>query len=378
MFDVSNIIKRAAEKTNFRRVRYLDRNLPTGIDGITIMPFFGSVRASFILSNLLLRRIKEESKASKYFILASWPGMEGLFPYVDEYWSLEDPATIDKLQRGISEFDNTTVPYTLMVKNLNHWFFDQMLPTELNSYYDNGFKDEFFERFRHVKTSFPAVPSVGILGADIARIFSKHERKVFIYPTKEVPVWRFGRDERITISKSFWVAFLKRFIEEGYYPVVYKNYFTHDLSVEVPEKCFHFWNDDILRVLAVMRASNCVVDIFSGISRMAIMARSPFVALDERNRYNGKKEFEIDDLCARNIPREYIFGFATLLESDDTSQWKNNIFDPLLAKLDKFLPSFDRDLLPTTSELYEIVPYDNVRKIKTKKLGSRFIKVSKE
>ena len=61
--DVSTILKRASEKAGAVRSRYKDKDVPTSVEGVTILPFFGDRRSSFILSSLLLRRIKEELKS---------------------------------------------------------------------------------------------------------------------------------------------------------------------------------------------------------------------------------------------------------------------------------------------------------------------------
>ena len=79
MIDVNSFVKRAAEKSSFNRVRFQESNMPTNISNITVMPFFGDIRSTFILSSMLLHRYKEEKKGSKYFILCSWPGFESYF-----------------------------------------------------------------------------------------------------------------------------------------------------------------------------------------------------------------------------------------------------------------------------------------------------------
>jgi hypothetical protein len=50
----------------------------------------------------------------------------------------------------------------------------------------------------------------------------------------------------------------------------------------------------------------------------------------------------------------------------------------VIARLDSFLPSLNRDSWPSTAELMEIVPYKAVKAKKTKRIGTRFIKVPKD
>jgi hypothetical protein len=126
-----------------------------------------------------------------------------------------------------------------------------------------------------------------------------------------------------------------------------------------------------------MRSCGCVLDVFSGISRWAIAARTPFVCFDERARFNALKEYEINDICGKEVYKEYIFSFAALIESEEKSVWSSNIFDHMVVKLNKVCGGIDRDSWPSSAEVDEIVPYDTVRRTKNKKLGSRFIKVEK-
>jgi len=120
-----------------------------------------------------------------------------------------------------------------------------------------------------------------------------------------------------------------------------------------------------------------VIDLFCGISRYALAARTPYLCFDERMRFNSTKEYEINDLCGIKVPNEYIFGFAAILENGDKSSWNSNIFDHLVVKLKGMYERMDRDSWPSSAERDEIVPYDSVRKIKNKKLGSRFVKVDR-
>ena len=136
--DTNSVLKKAADKTGLTRVRYRERNMPTSVEGVTVFPFFGDHRSSFVLSSVLLRRIKEEAKSSKYFVLVSWPGHEGLFPYVDEYWQVQDEGIMDRLTAGVDGFENSSAAMTLITRGLNQYFYDVMTSSDINSYYENG------------------------------------------------------------------------------------------------------------------------------------------------------------------------------------------------------------------------------------------------
>lgn len=376
--DTNSILKKAADKSALVRVRYRERNMPTSVEGVTILPFFGDHRSSFVLSSILLRRIKEEAKSSKYFVLVSWPGHEGLFPYVDEYWQVEDDGILERLISGVDGFGNSSAAMTLMTRGLNQFFYDVMTASDLSPYYDNGITKGFFERFKHVKVSLPSISSVASIGTEFARTLSQKESKVFIYPSKETQSWKSGRVVSSKASKQFWLSLLGQVSSAGFFPVVYADHFAHDLSSDFTKDCLHIKGLEISKVLSVMRSCGCVVDAFSGISRYALAARTPFVCLDERMRFNGVKEYEINDLCGRGVPKEYIFGFGTLIQSGDESVWRSNLIDHLVVKLKKTYAEMDRDSWPATVDSDEIVPYDSVRKKKNKKFGSRFIKIQRD
>lgn len=381
MYNVSDIINKACGKLDLKRVFFDEKKIPTSIDNVVIFPFFGDMRSSFILSSILLRRIKEESKSSKYFILLSWPGYHGLYPYADEYWTIKDESVIDKLRFQINGFQNFSSYYTLLLRSLNEYFYEILTYKDLFEFYDQGITKLFFEKFKHIKVSLPTINSSASLGIEFARKLSSKELKVFIYPCKHANSWRMGKVEKIDVSKDFWLFFLEGLVRAGYNPIIYRDIFCHDISVEsleISNECINIWDNDLSKVLSAIRASGFVLDLFSQISRLAICARTPFLCFDERSRYNNLKEFEIDDTCGKDLIKEYIFSFATILSLDDKNNWKNNIVDTTVSKLNKIFPLINRDSYPSSAETNRIVPYDFVRKSKNKKFGPKFIKVKRE
>lgn len=376
--DVSTILKRASEKSGSVRARYKDRDVPTSIESVTILPFFGDRRSSVILSSILLRRIREELKASRYFILLSWPGDEGLFPYVDEYWHVEDEAAIQKMAAEASGFSNSSSVLPVIHRALNQYIYDVMSDKDIGLYYENGIASNFFERFRHVKVSMPSIPSISSLGADLSRTLSKREGKILVRPSKMISSWRNGSLSWVKAPREFWSSLLSSLSAEGFNPVVLRDAFCYDLSSEAFDSCLHVKSQDVLKDMAIMRSCNAVLDIFDSSSRLALVARCPFLCFDERQRFNSLKEYELNDLCGSHIPREYIYSFAALVEKGNPAVWKSNIFDHMVVKLRSMASSADRESWPAPIETNEIVPYDSVRRRKLKRLGSRFIKVERD
>lgn len=376
--DVSTILKRAAEKSGLSRFRYREKNIPTSVEGVTVLPFFGDRRSAFVLSSLLLRRIKEELKGSRYFVLASWPGDEGLYPYVDEYWQVEDLSSIESLKDGCRGFSNSSSFIPIFNRSLNQYFYDVMSESDLAPFYDGGLTSEFFERFRHVKVYLPSVPSSSSLGQDFSRGLSRLESKVFVRPSRMIQSWRNGVSSSEKAPKDFWIALLESLVADGFSPVVSCDPFSYDLSSDFSGPCLYFRDSDALRMLSAMRACGCVLDMFSGDSRMALAARCPFLCFDERQRFNSLKEFEVNDLCGRGVPRDYIYSFAALVDKGGPAVWKSNIFDHMSVRLRSLIASAERDSWPAPVESYDIVPYDSVRKKKLKKLGTRFIRIERD
>ena len=162
MIETPELFKKAAEKCGFIRETYNESKMPTSIQNAVILPFFGDLKGSFVLSTLLLKRYREEIKSSKYFILCSWPGFGHLFKdHVDEYWSVKDYSSLSKLYSEASVFNNFSNIYLMYLKELNQHFYEVITADELLKYYSDGLTDEFMERFGSIKKHFPMIPSRG-------------------------------------------------------------------------------------------------------------------------------------------------------------------------------------------------------------------------
>jgi len=378
MIEVPEFLKRAADKCGFVRETFQEGNIPTVVSNITVLPFFGDLKTTFVLSSLLLKRYREEKKGSRYFILCSWPGHRVLFPYVDEYWSIADP-NVNHFYSSAVGFDNNAEAAIVYVRKLNQ-FFDEVIDVpQLNEYYDSGLTDKFKDNFGHVERFLPLVQSSSSLGTEFnKKLANRVGYKIMICPTTMASSWR-GKPISSPIKEDFWIAMIERLISEGYVPVVVQNYSTYDVSSHFAQQCLYVVDCDLSKITCVMRSVDCVLDVFSNFSKIAMVARAPFVALSERNKYIKTKEYELDDLCCNeDLPRQYIFSFTTILEAGNPALWNVNIFDSLMARLSTFLPTIDRDALPAGSEVNERVPYKKVRKRESKRLGLKFIKVEQD
>lgn len=372
MIDVGDYLKRTSQRSGFKRVFYLEKNIPTQTSNIMVIPFYGDIRATFVLSSLLLKPFKELNK-DRYIILCSWNGMQGLFPYVDEYWAIEDEFTIKKLALGADGFYNKSNMMTEFTRRLVEVF---DLNSEINVYYNNGFTNEFWQKFKEVKLFLPEIPSVSKIGEGIKnQIDSKTGTKVVVYPSTKMRSRQQGKTIYLPVSQEFWSVLIKRLLTEGFVPVIYQNCFTYDMSREFVDQCLYLSNKNIIDILTFMRHIGCVLDIHSGVSRLALLARCPFLSVIERQSYIKDKDYEIDDLCSLGLSKQYLFSFSTMLMNGEKSDWDTSLLDAMIIKLKEFCNSKNTPI--STNEFYDTISCDNIRKREAKRLGLVFVKKGK-
>jgi len=371
--NVANFVARAALECGFERERFIDNKLPSDFDKIVVILFLGDMRSLSILSMLLLKPFRDTILKDKYVIFCSFPGMGCLFPGADEYWSVSDGLAINSLMAGALGFGNTDKKVDSLGIQLRRRFYTVLTHEDFLAYYNNGLTTAFFERFKKVERFFPQIPHWR--GGEFAMSLSrKGGNGIFIYPNLEGKCWGRGKEVSLKLPKDFWIKLTERLLEEKYLPVVYQNQASHDISPHFGERCFYCTDRNFLAVLSAMRATGCVLDVFSGISRLAIVARCPFLVMDERQRYIKSKEFEINDLCITGMyPYRYIFSFPTVIGSGNHTE----LIDQVINVAKEFTPRAVKADLPPLSESCEEVPYEVVRQHKAKKLGIHFIKVER-
>lgn len=378
MNSVADFLKRASQRNGFVREKYEEKSIPTEFGDVCVMPFFGDFQSLFILSSMLLRRYRTRQRSSKYFILCSYPGMSSLFPYVDEYWGFSDEGQIGRIYEKSLGCDNLSDIVGVYKRNLNEFFRNVVEAKEVFSVYSNGLTKDITQEPMDV--FLPFVPSSSILGKEfVKQINNRAGFKVLFSPTIYCKQWHNGKPTNVRSKREFWVALARKLIANNFVPVVWQGNFTHDISSELLDDCVFFNDKDMSKVLSAMRASGCVLDVFNGISRFAIMARSPFVVVDERSRYNALRDYESEDLAAPDLPKQHIFSFSTIIISGTVDMWNQDILQNIVSRLNLFLPELDRDSWPTTSEVVEKVSYkESVRTLEPLKLGNRLLKVNRD
>lgn len=373
MNNAADFLKRTAEKLGFRREFYVEKNIPTILSNIVVMPFYGDVRSTFIVSAFLLNQYKR-ANPKQYVIVCSWPGWQKMFPYVDEFWSLTDRSQVRGLANEADVMSNGSDFNVTLTRNLLQHFENVFLYEDFKKFYNDGFQEPYYAQFGGIRRFLPEVPASNILGKFEVQLADKQGQKVVIYPTKRIRSWQQGRCQYLPVSKDFWEHAVERVLAEGWVPVVYQNPFTYDMSVDFTDRCLYLTSEDITHVLAAFREIGCVLDIHSGISRLAIAARCPFVSLDERVRFIGQRDYEIDDVCCDAIPKQYAFSLGGMLLSGTPKEWNASFLDYFVARVHTLLGTLEKDKWMSTAEMDDEIPPEKIRKRIRKRMGVNFIR----
>jgi hypothetical protein len=372
--NIMNFVSRAAQECGFEREKFVDSKLPQDFDKIVVILFLGDIRSTVIMSMMLFSQFRDTILKDKYVILCSYPGMSSLFPKADEYWSISDALAISSLMQNANGFGNSDKKFDALGIQLRRRFFTVLTHEDFLTFYEKGLTTKFFDRFGKVERFLPQLPNWrgGEFNMALAQ---RGGTGIFVYPNTHGRCYD-GRGKEISVkfSKDFWIKLVERLISHKFVPVIYQNQASYDLSQHFGERCFYCSERNIQAVLSAMRSTGCVLDVFSGISRLSVVARCPFLAVDERQRYIKTKEFEINDLCITGMyPYRYIFSFPTIISNENY----NEVIDQIINVLLKFSKEVAKVQLPPSAESSEQIPYEIVRKHKAKKLGVHFIKVER-
>lgn len=358
----------------YNRDAFVEKDIPTVMSNIRVLPFFGDLRSTSLLASLVLPRMQEDAKG-KYLIVCSWPGARKLFPYVNEFWSHRDNGMINALAMGANNFYNGSDAQVEVKRALYDHFENVLSYDDIKKFYNNGFATDYWRQGKAVKRCLPGVPSVTTLTADFKNEMTRKQGdKVLIYPTTRMRSWQKGRVEYLPMPQEVWVHITERLLAESITPVVYQNNQTYDLSKVFADRCIYVLPKDWSHVMSAMRAVGMALDVHSGVSRLALLARCPFVAVDERMRFGAHKEYEFDDLAGECAYRKYIFSASTVFLGGTKADWDNTVVDNIINEIKGLRKSSSLSGLPDATESLSDVSYDKVREQHQKRLGIRFIK----
>jgi len=380
MNTVPEFLKKTAERNGFTRVRFEEKKIPDDFSSICIIPFFGDYEGYVLLSSFLLHRFRSLKKSSKYFIVCGYPNFANLFPYVDEYWAVSDTQQLKSIFDDSNVLDNNNALSGIYFRNLNEFFQDVINVKEFKKLYENGFKQEFLDDYKNIVRFLPFIPSSAVLGKEFNKeLLTKPGYKIFLHPSRVIKTWKNGKPHNDIVESVFYKYLIEHLLKKDIVPVIWQNQFTYDLSREFHDKCIFLQDQEITNIFSAMRACGFVLDCFGGVSFLAAMARTPFLSITERNRFNNSKSYEIEDLLTSNIPHQHIFTFASILSKGNVDGWKIELFQHISSKLDAVLPLINRDALPNTTESYEVVLYKHlVRKRQNRNFGLKFIKIDSD
>lgn len=373
---VSDFLKITSKKLNFSREKYVEKNIPNNFDQITVLFNLGDLRNTLSLSSMVLPKFRKETKALRYFIVFSYPGFSSLFPYADEYWSF-DPENFFKIYNNSCGLDNSINLKTIYLRHLNENFREVIKAESFNDIYDHFFIKRYWEKNKNIRIILPQVINSLASNDSFVEQYSKINinKKVFIFPNKTMQIIRKGKLIYEEIKYEFWVNLIKKLLENDVGIFCVKHPLTYDMSAEFTEnKNILFFNEiDINQIMALMRMAGCVFDFFSGISRLAIMSRTPYILADERIRYFNYKEYEFEDVVGESLHGERFFIFADLMNANNDLY--NNIASNIINKIDKIKKN-SKGML-NSEYIDKLSNYQNVRYYQSKKMGLKFLKFPK-
>ncbi len=359
--EVRDYISKVVARSSLIREKFVESKTPSSMNNLVVVPFFGDIRSEFIFSTMILNKWKELNKFS-YLVVCSWPGHNTLYPYADEYWTLHDATMLSNLVRGMNGLANSNVSFLekILLRYLDNP--QLMLPddAQITRLYNNGISVQYLRESSAVLFTLPLIQSAAI---STTRMLLGDKKKLLIMPTLNIHTWRNRKQTTLSTSKDFWLNLINK-LSSQYEIIVYENYCTHELGYK---NTISDWN--IMSLLSAMRNVDCVLDIFNQVSKYAYMARAPVFILDERQRYFGVRDYELDDLCGSYAAfRQYAFSFSPIINGD-----QDFIADIVLSKLPDFLNKLQT--LPSLSpdELSINLSYASVRKHDAKKFGVRHI-----
>ena len=376
-FPVSEFLSNTASKLNFNREKFIEKNIPSNFDQISVFFGLGDLRTTAAISTMILPRIRKEKKALRYFIVFGYPNYSCLYPYADEYWSFNNPDKLEQIYYSSNGLDNNSNLKTIYLRHLNESFREVLKQEDLANIYDGYLKTSFWDTNKNIRIILPQVSSSLInLNQDIQAKFNNlGSKRLFVFPNKNMQIYRKGRVVFQSISIEFWKNLIDKLIEMGIGVVCLKNQLTYDLSGQFSnqEKIINFSENDLEKIMSLMRLTGCVLDFFSGIGRIAAIARTPYINIDERYRYFNFKEYEFEDTVGKKVPIERLFLFADLI--NPLNNLFENVAKNIIKKIDSVFNESEKNKGLTDAPYLDYISnYDNVRYYQTQKLGVNFIK----
>jgi len=376
-FPISEFLSNTAARLNFKREKFVEKNIPTNFDQISVFFGLGDLRNTAAISTMILPRLRKEKKALRYFIVFGYPNFSCLYPYADEYWSFNNDDKFESIYYDSCGVDNSSILKTIYLRHLNENFRDVIKQDDISNIYDSCLKTPFWENNKNIRIILPQVSS-GLISfnEEIQKRFNDlGKRKILIFPSKKIQIYRKNKLVFHHVDINFWKNLIEKLLKLDIGVVCVKNNLTYDISeFFLNEKTiFNVVEQDLEKIMSLMRLTGCVLDFFSGIGRFAAIARVPYITIDERHRYFKFKEYEFEDIVGKNLPIERMFLFADLI--NPTNNLFENVAKNIINKIDKLINGLEKVKgLPSSPYLDYTSNYENVRYYQTQKMGVNFIK----
>lgn len=365
-FDTSHFLQRAADKLGYNREFFVEKDIPKDTSDIRVLVCLWDIKSLSIFSSLIFNHLSKNS--GKYTIIVSWPGFKALFPNVNEFWSLKSLSEYRVLALGAGDGRNTSEAILPLVRGLNYYFEDVQEEAILD-YFDNGFTERYFREFKNI---YKFLPNIQSLNSQFQSQINSKKNCVILFPCIKINLWRAKVLEKIDIPKDFWLYLCKRLLEEGYTPFLYQNQFTYDLSPELTDQCLYMGAEKLEQILSIFNQVGLVIDIFSGISKLASIARCAAIVVDQHLRYVEQKDYQFD-LFIQPSQVKNIYSFPLTASQGDEESWRVGFVDNLLNNLKQMDNLNDVKFLDTNT-IEEEIQLSNLGGFKSNKFNLRMFK----
>lgn len=370
---MDDFLNRAASSAGLRRVRYDSQKQTTDPYNSIVLPLFCDRRYLYVASTLLGGLLREKRYGSRYFIIATYPGMADIFPFADEVWEPSRPGSASPILNQVEGFGENSPHVNSLIRSLNR-FMETIDPSDLREFYDDGIKRKFLEDFGPLERSLPDVPSAMLLGENIARKIKSSQQSVAVIPSKYGFTWERGKSRKLVVSSAFYNSWVERLLKEGYNPIIIQFPECHDISGN-HENLLYFKEPIAKEALAVLRSAGILVDFFGDVKFMGYLARCGVVSFEERSRFSRLREFELIQSTVPDLPKEYCYNFSYTVETGESQSWNNNFFDLAIRRIKKIEKRIFRDEFPPATQLREEIDYRRIVREKIRKLGTRLIQI---
>lgn len=369
---VNDFLSRAASRCGFSRDSYTEKLVPASHDKISVIPFFGDLYGELVFSSLLYRRLLDAEPVGRYTIIATHPGRSFLYPEAAEVWGISGESVYDDLFAGADALKADSSRLSYIYQSLNRFFPKVNDMAVVDKWYARGLTGHYLDSFGKVLVDWP--PVVGARPETVRQIGNRPGTKVFLAASKRVRMLdRGSKDTKVFVPKLFYVFLAERLMDSGFAPVFWNGPDCHDVSPELPGMTGVVTDKTLAGAVSAVRGCDCLLSIFNDLFSVAILARVPYLMVEERKRYFALNFFEMEDIMSSVSSIKPYFSFAGALSSNTHQETAKAIVNRLCEVRDKGLAHLGSNVSSGTVE----ADYGKVRRRRANKLGFRLFQPPK-